>query len=102
MLGRSAAASPGSSNARSCSVPLQGDDLAELGTFDLVVEAAGNVDLMARALGRLRRSGVACILGIDPREQAVEIDGRVLGVDLILENRVLFGSVNAARRDWLA
>jgi glucose 1-dehydrogenase len=83
-------------------VPLQGDDLAELGTFDLVVEAAGHVELMARALGRLRRSGVACILGIDPREQAVEIDGRVLGVDLILENRVLFGSVNAARRDWLA
>ena len=83
-------------------VPLQGDDLAELGTFDLVVEAAGNVDLMARALGRLRRSGVACILGIDPRGQAVEIEGRVLGVDLILENRVLFGSVNAARPDWLA
>jgi hypothetical protein len=26
----------------------------------------------------------------------------VLGVDLILENRVLFGSVNAQRRDWLA
>jgi threonine dehydrogenase-like Zn-dependent dehydrogenase len=82
--------------------PTEGNDLSELGTFDLVVEAAGNAELMARTLGRLRRSGVACILGIDPREQAVAIDGRVLGVDLILENRVLFGSVNAQRRDWLA
>ena len=80
----------------------QDNDLSELGEFDLVIEAAGNVQLMARTLGQLRRSGVACILGIDPREQTVEVDGRVLGVDLILENRVLFGSVNAQRRDWLA
>jgi glucose 1-dehydrogenase len=83
-------------------VATEGNDLSELGTFDLVVEAAGNAELMARTLGQLRRSGVACILGIDPREQAVAIDGRVLGVDLILENHVLFGSVNAQRRDWLA
>ena len=76
--------------------------LAELGSFDLVVEAAGNAQLMADSLGRLRRSGVACLLGIDGREQRVEIDGRVLAVDTILENRVLFGSVNAGRQDWLA
>src|SRR3954464_11379023 len=43
--------------------------LSEVGNFDLVVEAAGNAQLMAQALGLLRRSGVACILGIDPREQ---------------------------------
>jgi glucose 1-dehydrogenase len=77
-------------------------DVSELGSFDLVVEAAGDAQLMARSLGLLRRSGVACLLGIDPRRQKVEIDGRVLGVDAILENRVLFGSVNAHRQDWLA
>jgi threonine dehydrogenase-like Zn-dependent dehydrogenase len=77
-------------------------DLGDLGSFDLVVEAAGDARLMASALGLLRRSGVACILGIDGREQAVEIDGRVIGVDMVLENRVLFGSVNAQREDWLA
>jgi threonine dehydrogenase-like Zn-dependent dehydrogenase len=72
------------------------------GDFDIVVEAAGNAQLMADALGRLRRSGIACILGIDAREQTVEIDGRVLGMDTVLENRVLFGSVNAHRQDWEA
>jgi hypothetical protein len=30
----------------------------------------------------------------------VPVDGRTLGVDFVLENRVLFGSVNAHRRDW--
>ena len=79
-----------------------GNDVAELGGFDLVVEAAGDVHLMAQALGLLRRGGVACILGIDPHTERVEIDGRVLGVDTILENRVLFGSVNAQRQDWVA
>ncbi len=79
-----------------------GGDLAELGRFDLVVEAAGSVELMARSLGLLRRGGVACLLGIDPHTEHVEFDGRVLGVDAVLENRVLFGSVNAHRQDWLA
>jgi glucose 1-dehydrogenase len=77
-------------------------ELSELGIFDLVVEAAGDAHSTAQALGLLRRSGVACILGLDPREQKLEIDGTVLGVDLILQNQVLFGSVNAQRRDWLA
>jgi glucose 1-dehydrogenase len=77
-------------------------ELSELGKFDLVIEAAGDAQLMAQTLGLLRRSGVACLLGIDPRDRPVELDGPVLGVDTILENRVLFGSVNARRQDWLA
>src|SRR3954454_11123799 len=77
-------------------------ELSALGKFDLVIEAAGNAQLMAESLGLLRRSGVACLLGIDPRQQTVELDGPVLGLDTILENRVLFGSVNARREDWLA
>jgi glucose 1-dehydrogenase len=79
-----------------------GHDLKELGRFDLVVEAAGNAQLMADALGLLSRNGIACLLGIDGREQRVSVDGPTLGVDMLLGNRVLFGSVNAQRRDWLA
>jgi threonine dehydrogenase-like Zn-dependent dehydrogenase len=73
-----------------------------LGQFDLVVEAAGDAQLMADSIGLLRRSGVACLLGIDGREQRVSVDGRTLAVDMILGNRVLFGSVNAQRQDWQA
>ena len=74
----------------------------DLGRFDLVVECAGNAQLMADALGLVRRSGIVCLLGIDGREQTVGLDGRTIGVDAVLENRVLFGSVNARREDWLA
>ena len=49
-----------------------------------------------------RRSGVACLIGIDGRDQAVQLDGRVLSLDFVLGNRVVFGSVNAHRQDWQA
>lgn len=80
----------------------QGTDLAELGDFDLVVEAAGNAQLTIDALGLLRRSGVACLIGIDGRDQKVELDGRTLSLDFVLGNRVVFGSVNSHRQDWQA
>jgi threonine dehydrogenase-like Zn-dependent dehydrogenase len=79
-----------------------GAELGELGAFDLVVEAAGNAQLAVDALGLLRRGGVACLIGIDGRDQKVELDGRVLSLDFVLGNRVVFGSVNAHRRDWQA
>jgi threonine dehydrogenase-like Zn-dependent dehydrogenase len=74
----------------------------ETGGVDLVISAVPDAQVMADSLGLLRRSGVACLLGIDGRPQAVEIDGPVLGLDAVLENRVLFGSVNAHHQDWLA
>ena len=76
-------------------------DLADLGPFDIVVEAAGNAQLMLDALGLLGRSGVACLLGIDGREGKAQIENKVIGVDTVLENRVLFGSVNAHHDDWV-
>ena len=74
----------------------------EAGGFDLVVEATGDAQIMADSISMLRRSGVACLLGIDPRKRSVSLDGPVIGVDTILQNRVVFGSVNANRRDWVA
>jgi glucose 1-dehydrogenase len=76
-------------------------DLArEVGGFDVVIEAAGDAQLMLDALGLLGRNGVACLLGLDGRSQTVELDGPVIGVDAILQNRAIFGSVNCHRTDW--
>ncbi|MDX6426618.1 MAG: glucose 1-dehydrogenase, partial [Gaiellaceae bacterium] len=66
-----------------------GDLRNETGGFDLVVSCVPDAQLMADSLALLRRSGVACLLGIDGRKQTVSIDGPVLGLDAILENRVL-------------
>jgi len=76
-------------------------DLADLEPFDIVIEGAGDAQLMLDALGLLGRSGVACLLGIDGRPGKAHIENSVIGVDAVLENRVLFGSVNAHHDDWV-
>jgi threonine dehydrogenase-like Zn-dependent dehydrogenase len=76
------------------------DVAAEVGGFDVVLEATGDAQAMIDTMSLLGRNGVACLLGIDGRPRDVCIDGRVLGVDAILQNRALFGSVNAHREDW--
>jgi glucose 1-dehydrogenase len=73
---------------------------ADADGFDLVIEAAGDAQVMLDTLALLRRNGVACLLGVDGRPREVTLDGRVLGVDAILQNRALIGSVNANERDW--
>jgi len=72
----------------------------ETGGFDIVIEAAGDAETMVASIGLLRRNGVACLIGIDGRPQRVSIDGTVIGVDAVVQNRALFGSVNARRDDW--
>jgi threonine dehydrogenase-like Zn-dependent dehydrogenase len=74
----------------------------EVGGFDLVIEAAGEAQLMLDVLGLLRRNGVGCLLGLDGRQQQLSMAGRVVGIDSVIENRVLFGSVNANPQDWHA
>jgi glucose 1-dehydrogenase len=76
------------------------DVAADVGGFDIVLEATGDAQVMIDTMALLGRNGVACLLGIDGRPREVRIDGRILGVDAILQNRALFGSVNAHREDW--
>jgi threonine dehydrogenase-like Zn-dependent dehydrogenase len=76
--------------------------VAEAGGFDLAIEAVGDAQVMLETLGLLRHNGVACLLGVDGRRRDVSLDGHVLGVDTILQNRALIGSVNAHVRDWEA
>lgn len=75
---------------------------ADVGGFDLVLEATGDAQVMASSVGLLGRSGVAVLLGIDGRARDVAVDGRVLGTDYVLGNRALIGSVNARSDDWHA
>jgi hypothetical protein len=56
--------------------------------------------MMVEAMQALRRNGVACLLGLDAHAHQIALDGTLLGVDFVIQNRVVFGSVNAHRVDW--
>jgi threonine dehydrogenase-like Zn-dependent dehydrogenase len=72
------------------------------GEFDVILEAVGFAPLMIAASRTLRANGVVALTGIPAAGKMIEIDaGRYLR-DLVLENQVVFGTVNAGRRDYLA
>jgi threonine dehydrogenase-like Zn-dependent dehydrogenase len=77
------------------------DDLsADLHGFDLVIEASGNADVMLSVARLLGRNGIGCLLDLDDHRRKLSIESNVIGIDMVLENRVLFGSVNAHPVDW--
>lgn len=63
---------------------------------DVVIEAAGSAAAVTAGLAMLNPLGVFVVLG------APESEGPVPLIDLIVGNRVVVGSVNAAPEDWIA
>lgn len=75
---------------------------AELGGLDLVIEATGVSQVMADAIATARRNGVVCLLGVDATGTPVQLPGQVLGVEMVMRNLAVLGSVNATPSDWRA
>jgi threonine dehydrogenase-like Zn-dependent dehydrogenase len=75
---------------------------AAVGGFDIAIEATGSADVMAESIALVRRNGVVCLLGLDAHPGTVEIARSTLGVDVVIQNRAVFGSVNAHPDDWRA
>jgi threonine dehydrogenase-like Zn-dependent dehydrogenase len=72
------------------------------GEFDVILEAVGFAPVMMAASRLLRANGVAVLTGIPAAGATTDIDvGRSLR-DLVLKNQVVFGTVNAGRRDHLS
>lgn len=74
---------------------------AELGPADLMVEATGFSPLVFEAMERLGKNGVLVLTGIaggDRRADAVHADHILQS--FVLGNKVVVGSVNAARADF--
>lgn len=72
------------------------------GQFDVVLEAVGFAPLMLAATQMLKRNGVLALTGVPPEAATAEVNaGRSLR-NLVLRNEVVFGTVNAGRRDYLS
>lgn len=79
------------------------DSLAKSsGQFDVVLEAVGFAPLMLAATRMLKANGVLALTGVPPETATTELNpGRALR-NLVLRNEVVFGVVNAGRRDYLS
>jgi threonine dehydrogenase-like Zn-dependent dehydrogenase len=69
----------------------------KLGPMDLLFESTGVAELEFNLLDALAPNGVYVLTGIPGGERPLEIPGAELVRQLVLDNQVMVGSVNAAR-----
>lgn len=71
------------------------DDVADKITPDIVIEATGVGQLIFGAARRTATYGIACLTGVSPTGHPMSVEAGTLNRDLVLENDVIIGSVNA-------
>jgi 3,4-dihydroxy 2-butanone 4-phosphate synthase/GTP cyclohydrolase II len=78
-------------------------DLAHrIGGVDLIVEATAVPELVFQSIDAVGPNGVVCLTGVSAGSRSLEIPGARLNLEMVLDNKVAFGTVNASRRDWVS
>lgn len=79
------------------------DDIATVvGRADVVIECTGASALIAGLLGTTPADGIVCLTGVSSGGHNISIDAGWVNRELVLDNGVIFGSVNANRRHYEA
>jgi threonine dehydrogenase-like Zn-dependent dehydrogenase len=76
------------------------DELAEELHPDVVIEATGVGALVFDTMTATGSYGVVCLTGVSPRGRSLTIDAGTVNRELVLENDVVVGSVNANQRHY--
>jgi threonine dehydrogenase-like Zn-dependent dehydrogenase len=76
----------------------------DLGTLepDVVIECTGAGSVVLDAIGRTAPDGIVCLAGVSSGGHKIDFDVGQLNRSMVLENDLVFGSVNANRRHYQA
>lgn len=78
-----------------------GHELAdEIGPVDIVVEATGYSPLAFDAMDMVASNGIVCLTGVSGGSRKLEVSADHLNLEMVLSNKVVFGTVNANRRHF--
>jgi glucose 1-dehydrogenase len=67
---------------------------------DVLLECTGAPQLVFEAMRCVAPNGIVCLTGLSSGRRALQIDVGALNNELVLENNVVFGTVNANRRHY--
>jgi glucose 1-dehydrogenase len=67
---------------------------------DVVVECTGVGELVIELSGKVASAAVICLAGISSGQRSLPVNLDKINADMVLENAVIFGTVNAARRNY--
>ncbi|HYM50889.1 MAG TPA: glucose 1-dehydrogenase [Candidatus Limnocylindrales bacterium] len=74
------------------------DSARKLGQIDFILEATGVSAVAFQAMALIGNNGVLCLTGVSGGNKHLSIPADMINLDMVLGNRVVFGSVNANRR----
>ena len=78
-----------------------GDKLAaDVGPVDIVLEATGFSPLAFDAMDMVGPNGIVCLTGVSGGSRKLEVSADHLNLEMVLMNKVVFGTVNANRRHF--
>jgi glucose 1-dehydrogenase len=69
---------------------------------DIIVEATGVSQVVLDAMSHTGANGIVCLTGISSGGHPISLDAGTLNRTIVLENDLVFGSVNANRRHYEA
>ena len=67
---------------------------------DVIIEATGVAQLVFDAMQETNAGGITCLTGVSPAGRQLSVDAGAINRELVLENDVVFGSVNANLRHY--
>lgn len=70
--------------------------------YDVIMECTGSGTVAMRSIQRAAPNGIVCLLSVSSPGEELEIDAGKTNFDIVVGNRVVFGSVNANRMDYEA
>jgi threonine dehydrogenase-like Zn-dependent dehydrogenase len=62
---------------------------------DVIIEATGAPEVVLDAIEHNAPAGIVCLTGVSPSGRRLPVDAGAIARDLVLENDVVFGTVNA-------
>jgi threonine dehydrogenase-like Zn-dependent dehydrogenase len=68
--------------------------------FDIVIEATGVVSVIQQLFEHTSPNAITCLLGVSGPSEKTSIDLGAWNEEIVLGNRIVFGSVNANRRHY--
>jgi len=69
----------------------------QIGNLDLIVEATGNSTVAFQAMSALGINGILCLMGVSTGEKPLEICADCLNMQMVLGNKMVFGTVSSNR-----
>ena len=69
---------------------------------DIILECTGAAQVIIDAMCAVAASGIVCLTGVSSGGRRLPVDVQSLNRELVLENNVIFGTVNANRRHYEA